>query len=170
MSFQKKIFFFLMSFTFASHSLADVMLCGGQMCTTVKHNRHCVDDRQFARSYPDKRSQYVENGIRQMAEWDISGMDGRGARHRLFRENIEVSEECRYDIHFLNRSLREQLESGQTIAADNQAGAVSFFVNTVNHLYSGVEERNELKKIIADSLPNRPERRHDFMRLFDLQD
>ena len=119
MDFQKKRFFFLMLFTFASYSLADVMLCGGHMCTTVKHNRHCVDDRQFARSYPDKRSQYVENGIRQMAEWDISGMDGRGAQHRLFRENIEVSEKCIYDIHFLNRSLREQLELGQTIAADS---------------------------------------------------
>ena len=28
---------------------------------------------------------------------------------------------------------------------------------------------SELKKIITDSLPNRPERRHDFMRLFDLK-
>ena len=28
---------------------------------------------------------------------------------------------------------------------------------------------SELKKIITDSLPNRPERRHDFMPLFDLK-
>ena len=28
---------------------------------------------------------------------------------------------------------------------------------------------SELKKIITASLPTRPERRHDFMRLFDLK-
>ena len=37
-------------------------------------------------------------------------------------------------------------------------------------LFTFASPFSELKKIITDSLPNRPERRHDFMRLFDLQD